>query len=132
MLAKHCGPMDVDMTSDDKDLNAWCGRFRPPARSAFEGPLAPGRLWWVPRVGLIAVVQGRIRRSMREGRPGTHVRLLPARPWRGRLPRLGGSSRVFKSAVDSDLFIERPGGFPRRIPNDANVKWVVMSVVEDT
>ena len=35
MVVEHCGPMDVDMRSGAKGLNAWCARPRSPARSAF-------------------------------------------------------------------------------------------------
>ena len=44
MAANHCGPMDVDMMPDDEGLNDWRGRYRSPARPAFEEPLPTGRL----------------------------------------------------------------------------------------
>lgn len=78
MVANRCRPMDVDMMSDDKGLNAWCGRFRSPASSAFEGPLPPSQLRWFPRVDFIGLAFGHIRRSLSEEWLGTHVCLLAA------------------------------------------------------
>ena len=99
------------MRSDDKGPDARRGRFRSPARAAFEGPSPPAKLWRFPRVDLIDMVLGWIRRYMRKDWPGMHVRLLLAQPWEGWFPELGGSTRVLKWTSDSGLFVDRSGGF---------------------
>ena len=76
------------------------------------------------------MVLGRIRRSMREDWSGTHVRQRLAQPWEGWPPELSGFTRALKWTSDSDVFVGRPGGFPRRIPDDENVDWVAMSIVK--
>ena len=38
MVPGRCWAMDVDVMSDGGGLNAWCDRFRSPARSASEAP----------------------------------------------------------------------------------------------
>ena len=48
-VGNRCGPMDVDMMANDEGTNAWASRYRPPANSAFEGPLPNGQLWRPPR-----------------------------------------------------------------------------------
>ena len=76
MPVRRCRSTDVDMTSDDRGLNACRDHFRSPAQSAFEGPLPPGRMWRPPRVDLIDVALGRIHRSIRGEWSG--MRAVPA------------------------------------------------------
>ena len=76
------------------------------------------------------VVFGRIRRPMCGDWSGTHVCLLPVRPWKGWFPNLGGFPRILKWGADYFVFIDRSGGFPCRIPNAENVDWAVMSIVK--
>ena len=49
-VERPCGSADVDMLASDGGHNAWVANFRPPSRSAFEGPLPPGRLRRFPRI----------------------------------------------------------------------------------
>lgn len=107
MVVDHCGAVDVDMMSGDRGLNAWCAQFTPPARSAFEGPLPGGQLWWFPRVDLIDLALDRIARLTKEDWAGTHVRLFPAQPWKSWFPKLSGCERVLQRASDPALFIDR-------------------------
>ena len=51
----RCGPIDVGMLSGDGP-NARGPRYRSPADSAFEGPLAGGQLWRPPRTDPIELV----------------------------------------------------------------------------
>ena len=43
-VARACGAIDVDMLASDDGRDAWVPDFRPPANSAFAGPLPQGRL----------------------------------------------------------------------------------------
>ena len=52
---------------------------------------------------------------------------IPAQPGRGRFPRLKGFAKVLEWAADSELFNDRSAGFPRRVPNEEDVAWMVMS-----
>ena len=52
----RCGPIDVGMLSGDDGPNARGPRYRSPADSAFEGPLAGGQLWRPPRTDPIELV----------------------------------------------------------------------------
>ena len=131
MAVEHCGPMDVGAMSDDKGPNDRRNRFPSPARSAFEGPFPPGKLRRFPRADLIDLALGRIRWSMREEWSGVHARLLPARPREGRFTKLNGFTRVLRWTSYSDLFIDRSGGFPRRVPDEKNVDWVAMSMTKN-
>ena len=80
---------------------------------------------------LMDVVLGRARRPMCGDWSGAHVCLLPVRPWKGWFPKLGGFPGVLKWAADYDIYIGRPGGFSRRIPNDETVDWAAMSIVKN-
>ena len=128
---RHCGAMDVAVMSDDRCPDAWPDRFRSPARSAFEGPLPAGELWWFPFVDLIDVALGRIRTSIRDEWPGTRVRLFPAQPSKGWFPKLEGFSEVSEWAADPELFVDRSAGIPRRVPNEENVAWMVTSMAKN-
>ena len=55
------------MMARDVGPNAVGPNYMSPPRSAFEGPLPPGRVRWFPRVGMIELVLDRVLRATREG-----------------------------------------------------------------
>ena len=112
----HCGRMGVNVMTDDKGPNARCDRSRSPSRSAFEGPSPPGQFWWFPRVDLIHMALGRIHRSIREAWFGVHVCFLLVQPWKRWFSKLYGLSIVLARTADSELFVDRSAGLPRRAP----------------
>ena len=80
-VQRRCGAIDVDMLASDDGRSAWVADYRPPSRSAFEGPLPRGRLWWFPRAEMVELVLSRIGASMREDWSGSHLVLLPLLSW---------------------------------------------------
>ena len=52
-VERRCGPAEVGMLASDDGRNAWGANYRSPSRSAFEGPLPNGQLWWFPRTEMI-------------------------------------------------------------------------------
>ena len=128
MVVDHWGPMDVDLMSDDRGVNAERAQFSSPAMSAFEGRLPSGQLWWFPHIDLIDLTLGRVIRAIKDDWAGARVRPLPVQPLKGSSPKLSGIKRVRRWTSDSALVLDRSGGYPRRTPNEGNADWVVMSM----
>ena len=87
-VQRRCGAIDVDMLASDDGHNAWVADYRSPSRSAFEGPLPNGRLWWFPRAEIVELVLARIAASMREDWTGSRLVLPPLLPWQPWFPKL--------------------------------------------
>ena len=121
MVVERCGSPDVDVMPDGGGMNAWRDRFRSSAQSASEGPLLSGQLRWFPRVDLIDVVPGRIRRSMREAWSGVHVRLLPVQAWARWLPKLSGP--LIPTYALTGLVERRVACPARRTPTGRRRAW---------
>ena len=77
------------------------------------------------------MVLDRIRMSMREFWFGAHVRLFPVQPWNGWISKLKGFAQVLEWGADSDLFTDRCAAFPRCVPNEENVAWMVMTMAKN-
>ena len=77
------------------------------------------------------MVLGRIRRSMREEGPGARVCFFRVQAWKGWFSEFKGSARVLEWGPDSDLFVGRSAGVPRRVPNEENAAWLVMSMAKN-
>ena len=82
----------------------------------------------IPRADLIDLALPRVGWSFKESWPGTHARLLAAQPWRSWYPKFASFEQVIKWSPHSDLFIDRSGGRPHKVPNEENVDWVALRI----
>ena len=94
----------------------------------FEGPLLSGKMRRFPRTDIIDLASDRVLRSIKEEWLGAHVRLLPAQPRKRWYPKLRDRKRVLQWTADSDLFVDRCSGYPRRVPDKENVDWAAASM----
>ena len=101
----------------------------PPPNSSFEGPLTMGRLRRFPRADMIDLTLSRIGWSFEENWPGIRVCLLPAQPRKNWFPKMASFEQVLRWSPHTDLFVDRSGGRPRRIPNEKNARKEVIFLI---
>ena len=121
------GAIDVDMLASDDGRNARAPNFRSPARSAFEGSLPTGRLWWFPRTEMVELVLCRIFSSLRESWRGAHLVLLPLLPWKPWYPKLSWLRREMEWGANVQLFADSSSGHRSWAPVGDDFPWAVFS-----